>query len=309
LKKIVVLAGGTGSAKLVRGLHNLPGIELSVICNVGDNFWWQGLYVCPDLDTITYALAGWLDRGRGWGVRRDTFRLLQQLRRLGHESWFRTGDLDLAVHVFRTRHMFQGLNLAEVTDLLRKRVGVAERIWPASNDEVQTRIRTGLAWINLQEYWVHRRGRPPVRDVYYDGAATARPDPGALRAVESADTVVISPANPVTSIGPMLALPTLRTALKRRRRSVVGVSPIIGRAPVSGPAGRLLRGLKAAVRPSTVAARYRDVLGRFVVHQTDQEELLVIAKLNVEARSANILMPDPASERRVARAVLDAAGG
>jgi LPPG:FO 2-phospho-L-lactate transferase len=278
------------------------------VCNVGDNFWWQGLYVCPDVDTILYALAGWLDRGRGWGVRGDSFRALQQLERLGAQTWLRTGDLDLALHLFRTQHLFQGRTLAEVTDILRRVVGVAEQVLPATNDDVQTRIRTDRAWLHLQEYWVRWRARPRVRGVLYDGAAAARPEPRAIRAIESAETIVISPANPITSIGPILALPALRAAIRRRRRNVVGVSPIVGTAPITGPAGRLLRALGTPVRASTVAALYRDVLGTFFVHRTDEGELEPIRTLNIRAQTEDILMPDPANERRLAGAVLAAAG-
>src|SRR5438093_5592309 len=224
--RVTALAGGTGAAKLLRGLASArPRHELTIIGNTGDDTEIWGLHVSPDLDTVMYALAGRLDAMRGWGVADDTFRCLEAMGDLGAETWFNLGDRDLATHVFRTRALRAGATLTAVTAELARRLGVATRILPMSNDPVRTRVRTPDGWLSFQEYFVREKAQVQVLEVEYAGAARARPAPGVLEAVREADVVVVCPSNPVTSVGPVLAVPGVADGLAATRARIVGVSP------------------------------------------------------------------------------------
>src|SRR5256884_2708427 len=240
--RVTALAGGTGAAKLLRGLAAcLAPRDLTIVGNTGDDTAVWGLHVSPDLDTVTYALAGRLDVERGWGLAGETFRCLEAMGDLGAETWFSLGDRDLATHLFRTRALRAGATLAAVTAELAHRVGVATRILPMSNDPVRTRVRTPDGWLSFQEYFVREKAQVQVPEVEYAGAAPARPAPGVLEGIRQADLVVVCPSNPVTSVGPVLAVPGMAQALAAVRSRVVAVSPIVGGAAVSGPAGELIR--------------------------------------------------------------------
>ncbi|MBI2014383.1 MAG: 2-phospho-L-lactate transferase, partial [Candidatus Rokubacteria bacterium] len=255
--RVTAVAGGTGAAKLLRGLAAClaPG-ELTVIGNTGDDTEIWGLHVSPDLDTVTYALAGRLDVARGWGLAGETFRCLEAMGDLGAETWFNLGDRDLATHVQRTRALRAGAPLSAVTAELARRLGVSARILPMSDDAVRTRVRTPDGWLTFQEYFVREKAQVEVRAVEYAGADAARPAPGVLEAIAEAGLVVICPSNPVTSVGPVLAVPGIAAALGARRARVVAVSPIVGGAAVSGPAAALMRARGLDVSPLGVAAAY-----------------------------------------------------
>ncbi|MGI0039846.1 MAG: 2-phospho-L-lactate transferase, partial [Nitrososphaera sp.] len=231
---ITVVAGGTGSVKLVRGLARVAG-DLTVVANVGDNIWLHGLYVCPDIDTVVYGLGGMLDEKRGWGVQGDTFLFLGQLRRAGEKPWFSLGDKDLAMHVVRTAMMKEGRTLSEVTRFFAERYGVDANVIPATDSEVATMISTATGEMHLQEFWVKNRGRPKVTAVRYAGIEKAEANKAAIEVIRNSDRIIIAPGNPVSSIGPTVAIPGLRAELARARERVVAVSPIIGDKPVSGP--------------------------------------------------------------------------
>src|SRR2546422_6808908 len=216
--RVTALAGGTGAAKLLRGLASArPRHELTVIGNTGDDTEIWGLHVSPDLDTVMYALAGRLDAMRGWGVADDTFRCLEAMGDLGAETWFNLGDRDLATHLYRTRALGDGTPLSAVTAELCRRLGVAARILPMSDDPVRTRVRTPDGWLSFQEYFVREKAQVRVLDVEYAGAAASRPAPGVLEAIREADLVVVCPSNPVTSVGPVLAVPGMAQALADRK--------------------------------------------------------------------------------------------
>src|SRR6185503_10147290 len=237
--RVTALAGGTGAAKLLRGLAScLDPRDLTIIGNTGDDTDVWGLHVSPDLDTITYALAGLLDVGRGWGRADETFHALAAMAALGAPSWFSLGDRDLATHLTRTGALRAGDTLTAVTARLAARLGVAARILPMSDAPVRTSVTTTEGRRTFQEYFVRDRAQGDVVSVAYEGAATARPAPGVLEAIAEADLVLVCPSNPVTSIGPILAVPGIADALRATKAPVIGVSPIIGDAPVSGPAGR-----------------------------------------------------------------------
>ncbi|HYC27119.1 MAG TPA: 2-phospho-L-lactate transferase, partial [Nitrososphaerales archaeon] len=240
---MTALAGGTGSAKLLRGLSDV-GVELTVVANVGDNYWVYGLYVCPDVDIATYALAGVLDSRRGWGVKEDSFAALESLRALGGETWFRLGDKDMATSIRRTELLSAGKTLTEATDAIRASLGIKARVLPCTDSQVMTEIRCGGRWIHLQEFWVRDRGAPEVEGVRYRGARGARATDEVKDAIARADVVVVCPANPITSIGPMLAVGGVGAALRATSARVVAVSPMVGTTPFSGPAGKLMRSLR-----------------------------------------------------------------
>jgi len=305
--RVTALAGGTGAAKLLRGLASArPRHELTVIGNTGDDAEIWGLHVSPDLDTVMYALAGRLDAMRGWGVADDTFRCLEAMGDLGAETWFNLGDRDLATHLYRTRALGDGTPLSAVTAELCRRLGVAARILPMSDDPVRTRVRTPDGWLSFQEYFVREKAQVRVLDVEYAGAAASRPAPGVLEAIHEADLLVVCPSNPVTSVGPVLAVPGMAQALAAARCRVVAVSPIVGGAAVSGPAGELMRARGLPVSPVGVAAAYAPWLGTLVIDRSDAARVLELERLGVRAVLADILMTDRDREIALAQLMLAA---
>jgi LPPG:FO 2-phospho-L-lactate transferase len=306
---IVALAGGTGAAKLVRGLAGtVEPARLAVVGNTGDDFDCWGLHVSPDLDSVAYALAGLLDRAQGWGVAGDTFHCLETMRRLGALAWFRLGDRDLATHLFRTERLRAGGTLTAATRAVTAALGVGARLLPMSDQPVRTRLLTPAGWLGLQEYFVRERAEPPVRQVEYAGAAEAHPAPGVVEAIREAEAVIVCCSNPVTSIGPILAVPGILAALRTTTAPVVAVSPIIGQAPVSGPAGRLLESRGLPVSAVSIAQLYQPWLDVLVVDRQDAALAPAIAERGARTAVADTLMTDAARERALARAVLDAAG-
>ncbi len=239
---ITVLTGGTGGAKFVDGLRQIVSPEeLTIIVNTGDDHEWWGLYVSPDIDSITYVLSGLLSSERGWGVRGDTFHCLQQMKELGEEIWFSIGDRDLATHLLRSKLLAQGRTLSEATATISARLGVKQHILPMSDQRVETRVQTPVGELSFEEYFVKRWYQDPVESVRFAGALESEPAPGVIEAITSASAVLIAPSNPVTSIGPILAVPGIREALAKTAAPVVAVSPIIGTAAVSGPAANLMQ--------------------------------------------------------------------
>jgi len=302
---VVAIAGGTGAAKLLRGLTAvMDARDLTIVGNTGDDTEVWGLHVSPDLDTVTYALAGRLDVERGWGLAGESFRCLEAMGDLGAETWFSLGDRDLATHVFRTRALRAGATLTAVTAELARRLGVTARILPMSDDPVRTRVRTPDGWLSFQEYFVREKAQVQVLEVEYAGAARARPAPGVLEAVREADVVVVCPSNPVTSVGPVLAVPGVADALAATRARVVGVSPIVGGAAVSGPAGELMRARGLAVSPVGVATAYAPWLDALVLDRQDAAYVAEIHGLGLAAMPADTLMTDRAREIALARVVL-----
>jgi len=267
---ICVLTGGTGGAKFVDGLrHVIPAEEITLVVNTGDDLIWWGLYVSPDIDSITYVLSGLLSHERGWGVKNDTFYCLQAMEQLGEPTWFHTGDRDLALHLLRSRLLAEGKTLSQATSIIAERLGVKSRILPMSDSRVETRIDTPAGELSFEEYFVQRWYEDPVKSVRFAGAAQAVPAPGVIDAIVSADAVLIAPSNPITSIGPILAVPGIREALSRARGKVAAVSPIVGHAPVAGPAGILMaaQGLPCSI--AGVAKAYEDFLDVLICDERD----------------------------------------
>lgn len=301
---VVALSGGVGGAKLLVGLQRVVGAELTAIVNTGDDAQMYGVHVSPDVDIVTYWLAGIADRKKGWGIRGDTFSVLEVLGELGSETWFSLGDRDLATCLFRTERLRAGDTLSKITDEIRIRLGVRSRILPMSEDPVTTRIVTmDGRTLDFQEYFVKERCAPDVREIRFAGITDARPAPGVIAAVEKADVVVLCPSNPLLSLDPILALPGIRTALRDHPR-VTGVSPIVGGAAIKGPAARLLASTGHRSSASAVARLYDDVLDMFVIDSTDPEEAAKVEASGIEVRVTDTLMIDDDASERVARAVL-----
>ena len=306
---IVALAGGTGAAKLVRGLTRVTETaRLVVVGNTGDDLEWWGLHVSPDLDSVAYAVAGLLDPVRGWGLRDETFHCLSAMKRLGRETWFQLGDRDLATHLYRTELLRRGVSLSAATRAIAHSLGIGARLVPMSDDPVRTRIHTPLGWLTLQEFFVRERSHPEVLDVVYVGAEAARPAPGVLDAIARAEAVIVCCSNPVTSIAPILAVPGIVDALGATSAPVVAVSPIVGAAPVSGPAGKLLRARGFPVSAATIARIYRPWLDVLVLDCRDAGLAPDVERLGARPVTAETLMTDETAEATLAGAVLDAVG-
>ena len=272
----------------------MPAEEITLVVNTGDDLLWWGLYVSPDIDSITYVLSGMLSRERGWGVKGDTFLCLQAMGQLGEPTWFHTGDRDLAMHLLRSRLLAEGKTLSEATVVISEKLGVKARILPMSNSRVETRVDTPVGELSFEEYFVQRWYQDPVKSVRFAGASDAEPAPGVIDAILSADAVLIAPSNPITSIGPILAVPGIREALLRARGKIAAVSPIVGNAPVAGPAGILMsaQGLPCSI--AGVAQAYEDFLDVLIC---DSRDARVAEALRTE-RIAGAVHADHHAQRR-----------
>ena len=265
--KVTVLAGGTGGTKLAHGFAQLPDVELTVIANVGDDAEMHGHLVCPDIDALLYTLSGMIDTEQGWGVRGDTHTAHAMFERLGAPTWFRVGDADLATHAHRSRLLQEGATLTDATAAMATSLGIGARILPVTDDRWRTLLDTDDGPMEFQEYFVHRRQEPKVRAVRYDG--DARPTVAALEAIGDADLVVIGPSNPIVSIGPILALPGARDAVRGVKALTVAVSPIVAGRALKGPADRMLASLGHQSTALGVARVYQGIIDRFVVDEAD----------------------------------------
>jgi LPPG:FO 2-phospho-L-lactate transferase len=307
---ITVLTGGTGGAKFVDGLRQVvPAEELTIIVNTGDDLVWWGLYVSPDVDSITYVLAGLLSRERGWGVKGDTFFCLQAMGQLGQPIWFHTGDRDLAVHILRSKLLAEGKTLSEATVEICNRLGVKARIVPMSNSRVETRVMTPVGELSFEEYFVQRWYQDPVESVRFAGAAESEPAPGVVEAITTADTVVIAPSNPVTSIGPILAVPGVREALQRTKGRIAAISPIVVGAAVSGPAGILMTSQGLPVSIDGVAQAYHDFLDLLIADDRDADAAEQLRRSGLRVHTTNTIMRTNDDKMDLARAVLEAVSG
>ena len=309
---IAALAGGIGAARFLRGLvRAVPAEDVVIVGNTGDDEVFHGLHVSPDLDTVTYTLAGAVGPA-GWGLEGDTFRTLEAYERYGEATWFRLGDADLATHLYRTSRLREGATLTEVTAEIVLAWEVKARLLPMSDDRVATVIDVagpGDAGpphtMAMQEWFVRDRAQPPVAGVRFEGAAAARPGPAVLDTLAEAEVILLCPSNPVISIGPILALPGVRDALRARREQVVGVSPIIHGATVKGPADRLMAAAGIEVSCAGVASIYADICGTLLVDDSDADRAGDVEAHGVRAAVAPILMVDVDGAERLARRALD----
>jgi LPPG:FO 2-phospho-L-lactate transferase len=306
--KVVTLAGGTGAAKLLRGmLQVMSPSDLTVIGNTGDDLELFGLSISPDLDTVGYTLSGLVDETKGWGVADDTWNCRAALERLGEKTYFALGDKDIAVHLWRSERLRQGVPLSRITADLATRWGLSCRLLPMSDDRVRTQVKTPAGWLAFQEFFVRERCEPEVLDVRYEGAARARPAPGVVDVLRAADAIVICPSNPMSSVGPILAVPGIREAIHERSTAVTAVSPIVGASPVSGPAGKMMRARGYPVTVVGLAEVYAGLLARLVVDHCDRSEEAPLGERGVRAVVTDIMMTSREREIALARAVLEAA--
>ncbi len=301
---IVALSGGIGGAKLALGLSRvLPPDQLLVVANIGDDFEHLGLAISPDLDTLTYTLAGLDNPDFGWGRRDETWSFMETLTTLGGESWFRLGDRDLALHVERTRRLHAGEPLSAITTDFCRRLHVGPRLLPASDDPVRTHVLTDAGWLGFQDWFVRQRTAPAVRGLRFEGADRARAHHDVVKALERAEAVVICPSNPFISVDPILAVPGIRKALLATPAPTVAISPIIGDRAVKGPTAKMMAELGLAVSARAVAEHYGELLDLYIA---DENDTGTVTGLHPRIIFAPTLMSTLAEKEALARVVLDA---
>jgi len=303
---ITALAGGIGAAKFLTGLVKLvKEEELTVIVNTGDDIELYGLHISPDIDIVTYTFAGIVDENKGWGIRGDTFRCLNAIKRLNGEAWFNLGDLDFATHMFRTALLKEGRGLSEVTALISKALGLKVKILPMTDDRVETRILTKEGLVHFEEYLVKNGARDEVLGVEFVGANVAKPAVGVVEAILDSELVIVCPSNPIVSIGAILGVRGVREALKQASGRRVAVSPIVAGYPIKGPADKLLRGLGFEVSAFSVAKLYADFLDLFVIDVADAAEKEKIEDLGIEVKVANTVMRSLKDKILLAKVILE----
>jgi LPPG:FO 2-phospho-L-lactate transferase len=304
---ITALAGGIGAAKLLTGLvKHVKEENLEVIVNTGDDIELFGLHISPDVDIISYTLAGIVDEEKGWGIRNDTFSCLEALKGLKQEVWFNLGDRDLATHLFRTLLLRKGLKLSEVTAIIIKALGLQATILPMTDDFFETRVVTKEGSLHFEEYFVKKGARDEVLGVEFLGVDSAKPGEGVIDAIMNSERVIVCPSNPIVSIGTILSVRGIREALRYTEAKKVAVSPIVAGAPVKGPANKLMKGLGLEVSAYSVAKLYADFLDTFIIDRADSVEKSMIEKLGIEVKVTNTIMRTLEDKVQLARTVLDA---
>ncbi len=305
---IVVLCGGVGGSRFLRALVSVvPAERITAIVNTGDDEWFHGLYVSPDPDIVTYALAGEIDEERGWGLRGDTFRWLESLRRFGRETWFQIGDRDLATHLHRTRLLREGWTLSQAVVDIARAFGVSVRLLPMSDDRVRTVVETAGGDLPFQEFLAKHHAPDTVRGVRFEGADRASPAPGTLEAIDAAEAILIAPSNPIGSIRPILTVPGVRDAISGARVPRLAVSPIVDGRSLQPPAGEMMRGTGYTVDVAGVAQVYAGLVDALVIDEADGERTGAVGAAGIEPVIARTIMRDDAARRTLAQVVLDKA--
>jgi LPPG:FO 2-phospho-L-lactate transferase len=302
--RVVALAGGVGAARFLDGLTRVIAPErVFIIGNTADDAEIHGLHISPDLDTVTYTLAGLANPEHGWGLRGDSFRCLEALGRLGADTWFQLGDLDLATHLYRTERLREGATLTEVTSEINRALKVRSTLVPMSNQRVCTRICTPSGELEFQNYFVKRRARDSVTAMRFEGASDASPAPGLLDAIGSAEAIILCPSNPFISIGPILAIPGIRDALQQRRDKVAAISPIVGGRALKGPAAKMMKSMQLKSSAAEVAKLYVDFCGVFVLDEVDGMEAAPVAALDMRPVITNTVMRGLREKKSLAQVV------
>ncbi|KKG11899.1 MULTISPECIES: 2-phospho-L-lactate transferase [unclassified Methanosarcina] len=300
---MIILSGGTGTPKLLDGLKEiLPPEELTVVVNTAEDLWVSGNLISPDLDTVLYLFSDQIDRKKWWGIENDTFRTYERMQELGVEESLRLGDRDRATHIIRSNLIRDGASLTEATVKLASLLGIDASILPMSDDPVSTCIETLNGVMHFQDFWVGKHGEPDVLGVDIRGVSEASVAKKVLEALETDDRVLIGPSNPITSIGPIISLPGMRELLKKKK--VVAVSPIIGNAPVSGPAGKLMQACGLEVSSMGVAEYYQEFLDVFVFDERDRADEFAFERLGCRACRADTLMTSTEKSRELAEFVV-----
>jgi LPPG:FO 2-phospho-L-lactate transferase len=303
--KITALAGGVGASKLLLGLYEvMDPRDLTIIVNTGDDILLHGLKISPDLDIVTYTLAGIVDSTKGWGFRGETFHALKRLALYGRPNWFNLGDRDLATHIHRTAMLAEGKTLSQTADSIRSALGVKSRILPMSDDPIPTVIDSNEGPLHFQEYLVKRRAEPVVRAIRFAGVESARPAPSVLDAICDADRIIVCPSNPLISIGPILAVPQVRDYLCARKEKVFAVCPIVGGKSLKGPSDKMLTQLGHQSTALGVAKLYADFTGTFIIDPADKSQSVAIAALGMRVAILPTVMKTRVQKRNLARALL-----
>lgn len=297
--RITALSGGVGGARMLRGLAAIDEIELTAIVNVGDDDAIYGLHLAPDLDTVTYTMAGVHGHARGWGRAAETWNVMDELARFPIDSTFRLGDKDLALNLYRTARLAAGDTLSEITAALTQAFGLTSQVLPVTDDPVRTKLLVDGAWLDFQDYFVRRGHRDPVRDVRFAYVDDSRPAPGVLDAIAASDAVVIGPSNPILSIWPILAVPGVADAIRSRPRTMA-VSPLVGGSAVKGPLGELLPALGYSTDTTGIVGCYGDLLTDLVVHPGDEPGVDVLPTVHV----TDTLIGEPEAAARLAREMM-----
>ena len=276
-----------------------------MVSNIADNIWIHGLYICPDIDTIMYGLAGLLDKSRGWGVADDSFVFMEQMKRLEQDYWFKIGDKDLALHIVRTNFLKEGKSLSWITEWIRKKLSVSPVIIPASDDHFETRIETPIGDMHIQEYWVKHRAELGISNIRYKGIEQAIPSGKALEAIRNSDIIVIAPGNPISSIGPITSIRAIRKELSLKKEKVVAVSPLIGNAALSGPASKYMQAMGIESSPIGIASHYADIVSTLVISESDKEYENQIRNIGVNVYKTNIIMDNEQDEINLSNYILN----
>lgn len=306
---ITILCGGVGGSRFVRAIASVVEPErITAIINTADDEEFYGLYVSPDPDIVTYALGDEVDEERGWGLRGDTFRWLEHMRHLGHETWFQIGDRDLATHLHRTQMLDKGATLSETMTSISEAFGVRSKLLPMSDDGVRTVVATGAGPMPFQRYLVDRHAQDRVLRVRFEGAADARPAPGVLEAIREAEAIFIAPSNPIASIGPILAVPGVKQEVGKAGVPRIAVSPIIGGRSLQPPAGEMMSGLGFDVSSAAVARIYKGIIDALIIDHADNSDVPDVEEAGMRAVVAHTVMRDDASRRALGLAALGAAG-
>lgn len=303
--KVTLLAGGVGGAKMAEGLAAVDGIDLQIIGNVGDDEEFHGLWVSPDIDTLTYSLSGRINRDQGWGVADEGLCALETLNSLGQETWMTLGDRDLGLHIYRTMRRAQGDRPFDIAKHVAEAFGAPCPILLPTDDVVQTRLRISDGWLSFQEYFVRERCKPSVLEIAYNGADVAKATPEALAAIAQAEIIVIAPSNPLVSIAPILAVPGVRDAIAQSPARKIAVSPLIAGRTVKGPAADMMTSLGHEADALGVARLYQGLLDDFVIDIADTDLTSAIEALGLRVMKTNTLMTTLEDKRRLAHEVLN----
>jgi LPPG:FO 2-phospho-L-lactate transferase len=304
-KPIVALAGGVGAARFLEGLVQVVDpVRLWIVGNTADDTEMHGLHISPDLDTVAYTLAGLANPQHGWGLEGDTFHCLEALRKLGAEAWFQLGDRDFATHLYRTARLREGATLTRVTAELTAAWGLPCKLVPMTDKRVRTRVKTRAGVLDFQTYFVRRRARDTVLGVTFDGARRARPASGLLQAIRQAAAIIVCPSNPIISIGPILAVPGIREALRKSAATVAAISPIVGGRALKGPAARMMKSLGMRVSALGVAELYRDFVDVFILDRVDASQAAKVEALGMRVVVTDTIMTSMARKKALARVVI-----
>jgi LPPG:FO 2-phospho-L-lactate transferase len=304
---ITILAGGTGSIKLVRGLYT-EYKDITVISNVADNFWFYGLYICPDIDTIIYGLGNILDKKKGWGIKRDSFNFLEHMKELGEESWFGLGDKDLTTHILRTKMLKEGQKLSEITEFFAKKYNLPIRIIPASNNHYETHIITkSNKELHLQEFWIKYKGSIPISDIIYHDIEKSQITHSINEILYDSKLIIFAPGNPITSIGSIINIESFNKIIKSLKKKVVIISPFISNKAISGPSEIYMRAKNIEPTIKGLIDFYSEFTNKMIFSKKDKKEIKEkIGKNypNINFYFTDILMDTPSKEKKFAKYII-----